>query len=107
MYRSRLALAAATLSTVLVLGAAAFAGGQHGKAKPANAKDPVIVCPAMGTKTPKSKAIPVVYKDKKYYLCCKMCVEPFKKNSQKYIKAAAKYADPVKPAPAHSSHKKA
>jgi len=87
---------------VLIFGIVAFAdqGHHHGTLTKARKGDPLIVCPVLGEKVPKSKAIPVVYKNKRYYLCCKMCVAPFKKNPEKFIKKAAKYADPVEPAPA-------
>ena len=42
---------------------------------------------AMGTKfNVKEGVIAADYKDKNYYLCCVGCIEPFKKNSEKYLK---------------------
>jgi YHS domain-containing protein len=49
--------------------------------------DEIVVCPVMGTKMKKKDAYDKMeYKGKKYYLCCKKCVDEFKKNPEKYIK---------------------
>lgn len=54
----------------------------------ASADDEIVVCPVMvGTKMKKSKAYAKLdYKGKTYYLCCKHCVDEFKKNPEKYVK---------------------
>ncbi|MCC6442481.1 MAG: YHS domain-containing protein [Armatimonadetes bacterium] len=97
MISSRFARAAATVAGVLILGTSAFAGPQA-KADKAPSHKASYVCPVMGGKGLKSKAVKYAYKGKTYYFCCKGCIEPFKKNPQKYMKAASKYADPIKPA---------
>jgi YHS domain-containing protein len=51
------------------------------------ADDEEVICPVMGTKMKKAKAYAKMdYKGKTYYLCCRHCVEEFKKNPEKYIK---------------------
>ncbi|MDI6756592.1 MAG: TRASH domain-containing protein [Endomicrobiia bacterium] len=47
----------------------------------------IVSCPVTGEKFKISKNTPAAkYKNKVYYLCCPACVEPFKKNPDKYIK---------------------
>lgn len=47
----------------------------------------IVSCPVTGEKFKISKNTPAAkYKNKEYYLCCPACVEPFKKNPDKYIK---------------------
>ncbi len=42
-------------------------------------------CPVMGTKfNVKEKTLIADYKGKSYYLCCQGCVDPIKKNPEKY-----------------------
>lgn len=49
--------------------------------------DEMVVCPVMGTKMKKSKAVDsTVYKEKTYYFCCDGCKPAFEKNPGKYIK---------------------
>lgn len=49
--------------------------------------DEVVQCPVMGTKLKKKDAVAVLdYKGKKYYICCKMCVEKFENDPEKYSK---------------------
>lgn len=49
--------------------------------------DEIVYCPVMGTKMKKKDAYAVYeYKGKKYYLCCGMCVDPFRNNPEKYVK---------------------
>lgn len=51
------------------------------------ADDEIVVCPVMGKKMKKSEAYTTMdYKGKTYYLCCKYCVDEFKKNPEKYVK---------------------
>ncbi len=42
-------------------------------------------CPVMGTVMKKSEMIPVTYKGKTYYMCCKPCVSKFNADPEKYI----------------------
>ena len=44
------------------------------------------VCPVMGGAIDRN--LYVDYENKRVYLCCKGCLESFKKNPQKYIKAS-------------------
>jgi len=102
MHHSRLSMRAVTCLMTLIFGMAALAQGGHQhstapKNKAKKAADATIICPILGKKVLKSKAIQVAYKDKIYYVCCKSCVDPFKQNPEKYIKKAVRYADPIKP----------
>lgn len=52
-----------------------------------SADNETVVCPVMGKKMKKSQAYAKMeYKGKTYYLCCKYCVNEFKKNPEKYVK---------------------
>jgi len=87
-----------TFWMALVFGGSVFAQDEHEhgtahQAKTRKTADPMIVCPVGDTGLPKSKATGLVYKGKTYYLCCKMCVDSFYENPEKYIKRAAQYAD--------------
>jgi nitrosocyanin len=42
------------------------------------------ICPVMGGKVDKN--ISYTYEGRRYYFCCPMCIEEFKKNPEKYIK---------------------
>ncbi len=42
------------------------------------------VCPVMGN--PVSKDVYTDYKGKRIYFCCSACIEPFKKDPEKYLK---------------------
>lgn len=44
------------------------------------------VCPVMGGEI--NRNLYVDYENKRIYMCCKACLEMFKKNPQKYIKAS-------------------
>ncbi len=53
----------------------------------ASVDDEIVVCPVMGKKIKKSEAVAKMdYKGKTYYLCCKYCINEFKKNPEKYVK---------------------
>ena len=57
---------------------------QSPKGKEAVIKDAGnTVCPVTGD--PVNKDISYVYKGTRYYLCCPMCLEPFKNDPEKYI----------------------
>ena len=44
-----------------------------------------VTCPVMGTKFKvKKNGLVADYKGNSYYLCCSGCIEPFKKNPEKY-----------------------
>lgn len=43
-------------------------------------------CPVSGEEIKEEEAVKVEYEGKIYNLCCKMCVEEFKKDPEKYIK---------------------
>jgi YHS domain-containing protein len=76
--------------TVLVLGLIFVLGvaGAGFAAQPqpqAQAKgQPQTVCPVLGNKIDKN--VYTDYQGKRIYFCCAGCVEPFKKNPEKYLK---------------------
>jgi YHS domain-containing protein len=68
-------------------GSAAAANKDVKPGKPAGNPDEIVQCPVMGTKFKKKDAYAVYeYKGKTYYLCCKMCVEPFTTDPEKYVR---------------------
>jgi YHS domain-containing protein len=79
------------IAVILGLAWFLFGGGQRtsmpGMPGEVNLGGDVVECPVMGTKMNKADAYSsTVYKGKTYYFCCAACVEPFKKNPEKYIK---------------------
>ncbi len=49
-----------------------------------------VACPVMGNKfTVKKDSKYVVVKEKKYYVCCPMCIKKIKKDPDKYLKDKA------------------
>jgi YHS domain-containing protein len=69
------------LVVVLMLGLAggvALAKEEGGKGKPQT------VCPVMGGTI--NKELYVDYQGQRVYFCCPACVEPFKKEPEKYLK---------------------
>ncbi|MBN1595194.1 YHS domain-containing protein [candidate division FCPU426 bacterium] len=57
------------------------------RAKKAAAGDETAICPVMGTKILKNKAVATrEYNGKTYYLCCQGCVSAWDKDPAKYAK---------------------
>lgn len=46
------------------------------------------VCPVSGDKISQKTKVTYEYKGKVYNLCCAGCIEPFKKDPEKYVKIA-------------------
>ncbi|MCI5208982.1 MAG: YHS domain-containing protein [Candidatus Electrothrix sp. ATG2] len=47
--------------------------------------EPQTTCPVMGGKINKEKEIYADYQGKRVYFCCEACIEPFKKDPEKYL----------------------
>ena len=56
-------------------------------AEPLAQSRPQTVCPVLGGKI--NKNVYTDYQGKRVYFCCAGCVEPFKKNPEKYLKKMA------------------
>ncbi len=77
--------------------------GFQPRSSPASA----LTCPVSGK--PAQKEVSYEYQGKTIHFCCKDCLEPFKKDPEKYLAASRKAQEPAKPQPANlleGSHSK-
>jgi YHS domain-containing protein len=78
----------------MILALLMLAGGQIAQAQSANAAKDVPmskdvgnkICPVTGEKIDPKTKVTYEYDGRVYNFCCGMCVDPFKKDPQKYIK---------------------
>ena len=63
------------------------------------------ICPVTGDVIDPKTGVTYEYEGKVYHFCCPMCIEPFKKDPQKYIKIIEEQKKAVPAGKAHDMDK--
>jgi YHS domain-containing protein len=71
---------------IMVLGILILAGNPTAQAENAPQNVGNKICPVSGDKIDGTATATYEYEGKIYNFCCPMCIDPFKKDPQKYIK---------------------